>query len=104
MSGSIELCGPSSERRRRRRHDAGHRPEEELLHDLAALPQARIATIIPLRNSRRLELMIEGFNLTNHVNYRPPLEGGANMNAPSFLVRTAARDARQLQWGLRYVF
>ena len=51
--------------------------------------------------------MIEGFNLTNHVNYRAPFEGAAgaaNMNAPSFLVRTAARDARQIQWGVRYVF
>jgi len=72
--------------------------------DRYASLDARIGKIIPLRNTRRLELMIEGFNLTNHVNYRPPLEGGANMNAPSFLVRTAARDARQLQWGLRYVF
>ena len=26
------------------------------------------------------------------------------MNAPAFLVRTAARDARQIQWGVRYTF
>jgi hypothetical protein len=34
------------------------------------------------------------------------LEDGGNntMNAAPFLVRTAARDPRQLQWGARYVF
>ena len=58
--------------------------------------------------SRRLELLIEAFNLANHVNFRPPIgspaDGGAAMIAPAFLVRTAARDARQIQWGIRYVF
>lgn len=58
--------------------------------------------------SRRLELLIEGFNLTNRVNYRPPAgnpaEGGAALIAPAFLVRTSARDARQIQWGARYLF
>ena len=58
--------------------------------------------------SRRIEVFIEGFNVTNHVNLRPPLgnppNAGASIIAPAFLVRTAARDARQLQWGLRYVF
>jgi hypothetical protein len=55
-----------------------------------------------------VEIFMEGFNVTNHVNFRPPLgnppNAGASIIAPAFLVRTAARDARQIQWGLRYVF
>ena len=53
-------------------------------------------------------MLIEGFNVTNYVSFRPPLGGapasGNPMNATAFLVRTAARDARQVQWGLRYLF
>ena len=68
----------------------------------------RLAKSVPLGGDRRLELLIEGFNVTNHVNFRPPLGNppgaGAPMNAPAFLVRTTARDARQIQWGLRYSF
>jgi hypothetical protein len=48
---------------------------------------------------------LEGFNVTNRVNLRPPTGGAAtNMSSPAFLVRTAARDARQIQWGVRYQF
>jgi hypothetical protein len=57
-----------------------------------------------LGRDRRIEALIEGFNVTNRVNLRPPTGGGANMNTTAFLVRTAARDARQIQWGLRYSF
>jgi hypothetical protein len=69
----------------------------------------RIAKTIALRRSHRLELLIEGFNLTNHVNFRPPVasgqpEAGVSINAASFLLRTSARDARQIQWGGRYRF
>jgi hypothetical protein len=56
----------------------------------------------------RLEMVLEAFNVANAINFRPPTGGapgsGNPMNAPAFLIRTAARDARQLQWGLRYVF
>ena len=69
---------------------------------------ARVTKSFRLGRSRRLELLIEGFNLTNRVNYRPPAgnpaEGGAALIAPAFLVRTSARDARQIQWGGRYLF
>lgn len=70
---------------------------------------ARLAKVIALGGSHRLELLFEGLNLTNYVNYRPPLasvqpEAGVSINAASFLVRTSARDARQLQWGARYWF
>ena len=63
---------------------------------------------LPIGGNRRLELLIEGFNVTNHVNFRPPFGNppgaGVPMNAAAFLVRTSARDARQIQWGLRYTF
>jgi hypothetical protein len=68
----------------------------------------RVSKRVNTGGNRRLELLIEAFNLTNRVNLRAPsgnpAEGGANMVAAAFLVRTAARDARQLQWGIRYVF
>jgi hypothetical protein len=70
---------------------------------------ARITKTIALHGSQRLELLFEGFNLTNHVNFRPPLasvqpESGVSINAAAVLVRTSAREARQLQWGVRYRF
>ena len=68
----------------------------------------RLAKNVRAGGARRLEVLIEAFNVTNHVNFRPPsgnpAGGGASMNSPSFLVRTAARDARQIQWGIRYAF
>jgi hypothetical protein len=70
----------------------------------------RIVKSLGLGGSRRrLELLIEGYNLTNHVNFRPPVaagqpEAGVSINTASFLIRTSARDARQVQWGGRYRF
>jgi hypothetical protein len=68
----------------------------------------RLTKAVHMGDSRRMEVFIEAFNVTNHVNFRPPLgnppNAGASIIAPAFLVRTAARDARQIQWGLRYVF
>jgi len=68
----------------------------------------RLTKAVHAGGSRRVEIFMEGFNVTNHVNFRPPLgnppNAGASIIAPAFLVRTAARDARQMQWGLRYVF
>ena len=68
----------------------------------------RVTKTIRIGANRRIELLVEGFNLTNHVNFRPPLgsqpQEGVSLNTASALVRTAARDARQIQWGLRYAF
>jgi hypothetical protein len=68
----------------------------------------RLTKSLSIGHDRRLELLIEGFNLTNYVNLRPlagnPPGAGAPINAPGFMVRTAARDARQIQWGVRYLF
>ena len=51
--------------------------------------------------SQRIDLFIEGYNVTNSVNYEPP--SGAITSA-SFAIYTAARDARQIQWGAKFVF
>jgi hypothetical protein len=48
-----------------------------------------------------MELFLEVFNIPNFVDL---MGGNVNMNVPAFLVRTTARDARQIQWGARYVF
>ena len=68
----------------------------------------RLTKSLSLGHEQRIELLLEGFNVTNYVNFRPPVGGapgsGNPMNAPAFLLRTSARDARQVQWGLRYRF
>src|SRR5262245_8496423 len=56
-----------------------------------------------VREGRRLELILEAFNVTNFINRNPVLVIH-NMTSPQFLERTAARDARQIQWGARFVF
>jgi hypothetical protein len=54
-----------------------------------------------LGGDRRVEAFLEGYNVTNYVT----LTGGSgNMTSPAFLLRTGARDARQVQWGARYSF
>src|SRR5262245_2276014 len=68
----------------------------------------RLTKAVHAGRTRRVDIFMEVFNVTNHVNFRPPLgnppNAGASVTAPAFLVRTAAWDARQVQWGLRYVF
>ena len=63
----------------------------------------RVAKTLSLGGRRRLELLLEAFNVTNHVNYASA-NVNRSMNSPSFLTRTAARDARQVQWGVRFSF
>jgi len=69
---------------------------------------ARLTKSLRMGGIRRLDLLIEGFNLTNDVNFSPPFGNppgaGVPMISPAFLVRTAARDARQVQWGVRFAF
>jgi len=61
----------------------------------------RLTKVIPLPHNRRFEIFLEGYNLTNHTT----LYGGASaMTSSSFLIRTSALDARQTQWGGRFVF
>lgn len=56
-----------------------------------------------LGGNRRLDLFLEAFNLTNHVNFQT-FTINPNIISSSFLVRNSARDGRQMQWGARYVF
>jgi hypothetical protein len=64
---------------------------------------ARVTKIFRLGGTHRLDAFLEGYNLTNHVNFTP-FTLNPSMNAPDFLVRNSARDARQIQWGVRYGF
>jgi len=63
----------------------------------------RITKVIHLRGEQHLDLQLEGFNLTNHVNFTP-FSVNNSLNSPAFLVRAGARDGRQAQWGIRYTF
>ena len=54
-------------------------------------------------SGQHIELLIEAFNVLNHVNYVAN-NVTRNMNSPQFLARTNARDARQVQWGARVRF
>ena len=63
----------------------------------------RITKALRLGGNRRLDLFLESFNLTNHVNFQP-FTINANIISSSFLIRNSARDGRQMQWGARYVF
>jgi hypothetical protein len=63
----------------------------------------RLTKAVRLGPQQRLDLFLEGFNVTNHVNYQP-FTVNANIISTSFLVRDTAREARQIQWGVRYVF
>jgi hypothetical protein len=63
---------------------------------------ARLTKRVHLTGSHRIDLFIEGYNLTNHVNFNPNVT--ANLVSTSFLARTSASDPRQIQWGFRYAF
>lgn len=63
---------------------------------------ARLTKAIPLRRRNALQLFVEGYNLTNVVNLQSTPNG--NINSTSFLVRSTAADARQVQIGARVVF
>jgi hypothetical protein len=63
----------------------------------------RLTKDVDLRANRRLQLFFEVYNLTNHVNYQP-FTINTNIISSSFLIRNSARDGRQAQWGVRYLF
>jgi len=54
-----------------------------------------------LSGARRIEVFLEAFNVFNTVNFTG---GNSNMRLATFLIRTGARDPRQIQWGARYSF
>lgn len=63
----------------------------------------RVSRAFSLGGDRRIELLVEAFNLTNFKNFQPNTVN-VNIISPAFLVRTTASDARQIQWGVRYLF
>lgn len=63
----------------------------------------RVMKILRLGGERRIELFLEAYNMTNHVNFQP-FTVNPNIIARDFLIRNSARDARQIQWGVRYAF
>jgi hypothetical protein len=63
----------------------------------------RITKIVRLPAGRRVDLFLEGFNLTNHENFQP-FTLNTNIISTSFLIRNSARPARQIQWGARVAF
>jgi hypothetical protein len=50
---------------------------------------------------QRAEVFLEAYNVTNYVSRTG---GTGNLNSRAMFIRTGARDARQIQWGVRYVF
>jgi hypothetical protein len=56
---------------------------------------------IAIRQGHRLQLRVEVFNALNHVNFLLP---NRNFGTPQFGTVTAARDARSIQFGAKYIF
>jgi hypothetical protein len=63
----------------------------------------RLTRTFPVRGRARADLTFEAFNATNFVNFLPA-SVVHNLNSPAFLERRNARDARQMQWGVRIWF
>ncbi len=57
---------------------------------------------IPVTESQRLEFRFEGFNFANHPNWQPP--GRNARSAQNFGRIFGAKQMRQLQFGLKYIF
>ena len=47
------------------------------------------------------DVFLEAYNVFNTTNYENP---DGRISSGSFLIRTIARDPRQIQWGARYAF
>jgi hypothetical protein len=63
----------------------------------------RLTKLFDIGGRTQLQLFAEAYNVTNRVNLQSSTPNG-NINSTSFLVRTTASDARQIQFGARYVF
>lgn len=60
------------------------------------------AFAVAVADGRELQLFAEAYNMSNRVNFQSTPNG--NINSTSFLVRSTAADARQIQFGVRVVF
>ena len=58
-------------------------------------------TMFQIRESKKVELRVEAFNLTNSVRLNDPV---TNFNAGNFGQITSAQDPRIMQFALKYVF
>ena len=61
----------------------------------------RASKFIKITEHKRLELFFEGYNILNHVT---EYGGASTLTSPALYIHTSALDARQLQWGGRFVF
>jgi hypothetical protein len=75
--------------------------EELLKPNSIVTVDLRLTKAFTLGGNRRLEAFLEAYNATN---YTTLTGGSSNMGLATFLVRTGARDARQVQWGARFSF
>ena len=71
------------------------RTSRDSVVDLRATKQFTIGA------ARRFDLFLEAYNLFNTVNFENP---SGTITSGSFATYTAARDARQIQWGARFQF
>ena len=72
-----------------------------LLPDATLNWSARLTKQFHLGERKVLEGFFEGFNLGNHPTRYAP---GTTMNTSSYMIPTAALDARDLQWGARFTY
>jgi hypothetical protein len=72
----------------------------------AASLDLRLSRRIQLAEHSSIDVMVEAFNVTNHVNLQFPnnIYGSGLVPLPSFGLATAAGDPRQVQFGLRISF
>jgi hypothetical protein len=71
------------------------RTSKDRVVDVRATKQFR------LRDTVRLAVFLEAYNLLNMVNYENP---SGVITSGSFATYTTARDPRQIQWGARVQF
>ena len=62
----------------------------------------RLTKAFTITAGRELQLFAEAYNMANRVNFQSTPNG--NINSTSFLVRSTAADARQIQFGARFAF
>jgi len=55
----------------------------------------------PVAENRKIDFRWEAFNVLNHSRFGNP---NATMNSPTFGQITSARDARIMQFALKYIF
>jgi hypothetical protein len=66
---------------------------------------AALSRVFRIKETQRLEFRAEAFNVTNSlIKVMEPASASVNLNANTFGVINASRDARIMQFALKYVF